>query len=168
MTAQWQRYVALLEESAGLDAHLERGMAVADAAYNSEARRLQNDLALAERDVKVVEDRNSRLQVGVRDLVRTVGVSVPPSADLPALAASQITDALKAAEYDLDQIRRSVEYVKTHRLAAVQSTVQVSPEVAPSDSLSSASVDKTFPVVPVLLGVVIGIAVLIALTVVLL
>jgi len=167
MTAHWQRYVTLLEESAGLDAQLEHRIADADAAYNSEARRLQNDLALAERDVKAVEDRNSRLQVGVRDLVRTVGVAVPPSSDLPALAASQITDALKAAEYDLDQIRRSVEYVRTHRFAAVQPAMQVSSDVVPSDSPSSDPAGNSFPVVPVLLGVVIGIAALIVLAMVL-
>lgn len=168
MTEQWQRYVTLLEEAAGLDAYLERGIADADAAYNSEARRLQNDLALAERDVKAVEGRNSRLQVGVRDLVRAVGVAVPPHSDLPALAASQITDALKAAEYDLYQIRRSVEYVKTQRLTAVPSVMQVSPDVAFDVSPSSAPAVNTFPVVPVLLGVMIGIAALISLAVVLL
>lgn len=126
MSRHWNEYLALLEESAGLAEQEDRGVAVAQSAYDAEARRLQNQLALADREFTSLKGRNTRLQVGVRDVVRALGVSQPASSTLPALSASQLGDAMKAAEYDLTQIRRSLEYLRVQ-----QQTPARAPATAP-------------------------------------
>lgn len=166
----WNEYIALLEESAGLASKESRALAEADAAYNSEARRLQNELALAQRDLKAMRDRNTRLQVSVRDLVRTLGIATPATSELPPLAASQLGDAMKSAEYDLDQVRKSVEYMKAQRELSSRPAAPVVPAVAPTPMIPPPAepAGRSFPTVPVLVGTGVGVLVLIVLAVILL
>lgn len=129
MSTAWDEYVALLEESACLTEREGRAVAEADAACGAEVRRLQNDLVRAEREHKTLRDRNTRLQVSVRDLVRTLGVSVASSSGPPALRAEQLSSAMNAAEYDLERVRASLTYLQAQR---EQPAVLPEPELAPA------------------------------------
>ena len=170
MNTVWEEYAALLEEVAGLEAAEARGIAEADATYASEARRLRNDLVLAEREFTALKSRNTRLQVSVRDLVRKLRVAAPASSGLPPLAPSQLGDALKSAEYDLDQIRRSVEYLRAQRqIPAPPAPAPVAPSspMAMTAGQGDAQQIKSFPEVPVLVGAGGALAALLALALVL-
>lgn len=112
MSRPWDEYLRLLEESAGLPEAEERGVSGAKAAYDDQARRLQSQFATADREYEELRRRNSRLQVGVRDVVRTVGAALPSTSRLPRLPHSQLDDAMKSAEYDLDQLRKSIDYMR--------------------------------------------------------
>ncbi|MFT4299740.1 MAG: hypothetical protein QM597_08920 [Aeromicrobium sp.] len=140
MSAVWDDYVNLLEEAAALPDQEARAVAEAKAAYENEGRRLSNDLALAERDVADLKQRNTRLQVGVRDLLRSTGVTLDPDAVLPPLPAGQVTEAMKALEYDLEQVRQ-----RRQRLAAMR---QTTPAPRPAAAVVPASVSVTPPTTP--------------------
>ncbi len=163
MNSQWNNYLALLDEAGGLSDRQSSGIAEAEAAYNAEARKLQNDLASAERAFKTLKDRNTRLQVSVRDLARSVGVSIPTASEMPPLAFAQISDSLKSAEYDLAQLRKSLEYIKTQKQAVASSPVAPFPE--PPSALPterpSEKVEASCPIVAVFAGIGLGIVALI-------
>lgn len=114
MTA-WDEYLNLLDELGGLAAREAQGVADADTRYQQESRRLQNEVAAAERDHKILADRNGQLQMGIRSLTRQLGVAVPSGGNQQPLTGTQLADAMKSAEYDLEQMRRSLAYIETQR-----------------------------------------------------
>lgn len=133
MNSAWDEYVRLLEEGANLRAHEAQQIAQAEAGFQVAARRLQNEVAATERDVKTLRDRNSRLQVGVRDVTQQLGVALPRTSGSEPLTSSAISENLKSAEYDLGQLRTSLEHLKRQRAAApVQPLVVASPVPAPT------------------------------------
>jgi hypothetical protein len=131
----WDRYTTLLAEQAGLVDHEVRSVATAEAAFAAEARRLQSTLQSAERERADHRATNSRVQVAVRDLVRSVGASVPVESALAPLAASEIGPALRSVEYDVAELRRSVEHVKAQKQALAQPATVV-PRPAPTGPAS--------------------------------
>lgn len=170
MGAEWDEYIQLLDESAGLAGQEARGIDDANANYNAQARQLQNELAIAEREFKTLKDRNTRLQVGVRDLVRSLGVTVPVASECPRLSASQLSEALNSAEYDLGQIRKSLEYLKTQRQVAARLSVPVVPQGTPPTPVSNPapSPSRSFTTVPMIIGVGITLLLIVILVVILL
>lgn len=171
MSTAWDEYVSLLEESAGLAARERRAIAEADAACSAETRRLQRDLVRVERERKTLVDRNTRLQVSVRDLVRTLGVSIPSSSRPPALRAEQLSGVMKAAEYDLERVRTSLTYLQAQR---EQQSVVRAPEpelaraVAPAERVVIETGEARSLSFPVAAGVGAGVILLVVLAVVLL
>lgn len=131
MSDAWDRYTTLLAEHAGLIDHEVRSVATAEAAFAAEARRLQSTLQSAERERANHRAINSRVQVAVRDLVRSVDASIPVESALAPLAASEIGRALRSVEYDVAELRRSVEHVKTQKQALAQPPTVV-PRPAPT------------------------------------
>lgn len=167
MSGQWNDYLALLDEAAGLAEREAKRVAEADSVYNSEARRLQNELALAEREFKALKERNTRLQVSVRDLARSLGVTVPATSDLQRLTAAQLSSSMKSAEYDLDQIGKSLAYLKNQRQAIVQTPVQSPPQIQyaePSQTMGDGP-KGSFPIFGVLAGAGVGMILVIVLVV---
>ncbi len=130
----WDEYLGLLDELGGLAARETEGIAEADARYQQESRRLQNELAGAERNQKDLETRNRQLQIGIRNLTRQLDVAIPSGSDLPPLASAQLANAMKSAEYDLKQISRSLEFIESQR-----TPVQVNSQSAMPAALSTAT-----------------------------
>ena len=118
----WDRYLAELEGLIGLaDERVRRG-AAAEAALQEESRRLQLQMSSAERDLTGLEARNGRLQIAVRELARTAGVSAAPTS-VPQEDALEFTDVpgeMKALEYDVDQLRRSLASVSASSASTVK------------------------------------------------
>lgn len=118
MSTVWDEYVGLLAEGGSLRDQEAQQLAQAEARFQAAARRLQNDLTAAERDLKALQHRNSRLQVGVRDVTRQLDVALPSTSDSEPLTLSGISESLKSAEYDLGQLRTSLEHFKQQKAAA--------------------------------------------------
>jgi hypothetical protein len=158
MNKAWVEYLGVLQESAALATQEAGEIADANGRYNAEARRLQDDLALSERKFKALKDRNTRLQVAVRDLVRSLGIALPATATPPSLPPSQLGEALKSAEYNLDQIRKSWDYLRSqkHLVAATHSPTEALLQ-PPADSLQNSNQippqEKKLPQLPILAGV---------------
>lgn len=130
MSDAWDRYTSLLAEQAGLDEHEARSVAAAEAAFTTEARRLQSTAQSAERERADQRATNSRLQIAVRDLVRSVGGSIPAESGLAPLSAPEIGRALRSVDYDLTELRRSLEHVRAQKQALAAPAV-VAPRPAP-------------------------------------
>lgn len=125
----WTDYLDLWAHIEGLQEREERGLAAADAAYQQESRRLQNELALAEREHKTLKDRNTRLQIAGRDVSRRLGVPIPTGSSRPPLTGADLAAAIKAAEYDIDQIRRSLDFLDANRGAYTGPPAATSPPI---------------------------------------
>ena len=136
--SSWDDYRALLDEIGGLAAREAEGIATAESRYQQESRRLQNELAGAERSHRDLEVRNRQLQVGVRALTRQLGVSIPHAGDSSPLAGKPLAEAMRSAEYDLEQMRRSVAYLDARRppvpLQSASSPSQPAPAPAPAST----------------------------------
>ncbi|MET0932004.1 MAG: hypothetical protein ABWX74_20985 [Aeromicrobium sp.] len=164
MSDAWTTYVDLLQESAGLAEAQARAIAEAHAAYEAEARRLGNERASAERRLGALRDRNTRLQVSVRDLTRSLGVVIPAGSGLPPLEGQQLHDAVTSAEYDVEQLRRSVEGLKQQRVASAAPVLPA--PLPPTPAAVPVEVTSTSSRLPVLVGAALGLVLLVVLLVV--
>lgn len=123
----WDEYRGLLDELDGLAALEASGIDQAEASYQQESRHLQNELAGAERQHRELESRNKQLQAGIRSLARSLGIAVPPGASASLLTKTQLNDAMRSAEYDLEQMRRSLAFVEAQRSPAQVASEPTSP-----------------------------------------
>ena len=140
----WSEYLDLLDELGGLAAREAQDIADADSRYQQESRRLQSVAATAERDHKKLADRNAQVQMGIRSLTRQLDVAVPSGSTQQTLTGAQLADALKSAEYDLEQMRRSLTYIESQRppfqvsSAPAAQTAPTPTTAAPPDQPASA------------------------------
>lgn len=171
----WDDYIGLLSEAAGLDDERARRVAEADAAYSAERRRLEAELVHTERQMASLVDRNTRLQLGVRDLVRAVGVTIPhPDARRPPIPIERLPEAMKSAEYDLEQWRITLDHLNRQRLAiqsaeAVPDSAQPAPVPVPEQRApKERRPKKRTPIVVAVAAIVLGLvaAVIVAVMVV--
>lgn len=142
MSSKWLSYAALLEEAVSLDDVHARLIAEAEAAYAAEGRRMQDAYSRAKREVKALDERNTRVQIGARDLSRAVGVTPPKeSLKLAVLSEDELHRVMKSVEYDLVQLNQSVQHFRTQQH---QTAARAAPPVQPSPSAAPA-----MPTVPV-------------------
>lgn len=163
MSHGWEEYLSLIEEASGLADREARARAEAEAAHAAEARRLQNELAVADRNLASLKDRNTRLQVGVRDLARATGVATTTPVTPDPLTLDQLAPALKSAEYDMTQLRETLERVKQQKEAAARPPAPrpaAPPPPAPAPAAPAPARSGGVPL-PVFLGAALAATVLI-------
>ena len=107
----WPTYLRLLDEQLGTDDAERALLDEARAEYERQARQLQHELD-KERRTTGLADRNRRLQIAVRDLAHRAGATIPNVHDVDPFPDDDIDLAIKSAEYDVEQLGRSLDYAR--------------------------------------------------------
>lgn len=130
----WPTYLRLLDEQLGTDEAERALLDQARSEYERQARQLQHELDKAERRTTGLADRNRRLQIAVRDLAHRAGATIPNVHDVDPFPDDELDLAIKSAEYDVEQLGRSLDYARQRPTPAPQTPARPSAPAMPPTS----------------------------------